>query len=395
MGPLLERAGHVASLERWRSEAAAGSGSLVLISGAAGNGKTALVEQVSGPSVLRGWCDPLSTPRPLGPLLDIAAQTGSALLDVVRGLSDPVQVYQVFVATLVESARERAPAVVILEDLHWADEATAELVTFLARRVASMPALVLATFRPDDLGDAHPLKQTLAQVAGLPAVHRLAVSPLSLSAVEELASARGLDAEELHRTTGGNAFFVQEILAAGGGLPSTVQDAVLGRLLRLSERERALAEAVSADPHGLPLELVEPLLGIPAQTVDAVGLLVVARSAIQFHHEVARQAVYDAVPPVRRARLHRDLVGLLQSRGPAEITRVAHHAIASAEPDLISLHAGAAGGAALQRGSAREAADLFTVALDATRGVEDGRAARLLQGLSEALSRSGSIEASR
>ncbi|MGA8257743.1 MAG: LuxR C-terminal-related transcriptional regulator, partial [Nocardioides sp.] len=78
-----------------------------------------------------------------------------------------------------------------------------------------------------------------------------------------------------------------------------------------------------------------------------------------------------------------------------EITRVAHHAIASAEPDLISLHAGAAAGAALQRGSAREAADLFAVALDATRDVEDGRAARLLQGLSEALSRSGSIEASR
>lgn len=395
MGLLVERDAHLAQLARWCTDAEAGSGSLVLIEGQSGNGKTALVEAFTADArwaadgrVLRGWCDPMSTPRPLGPLLDIAASAGGDLLDVVRNLTEPHEAY----TALLERLRSGDVRVVVLEDLHWADHATVGLLPFLARRIAALPAVVVATFRPDDLDRDHALRGALAQLARLRDVRRLEVPPLTRSGVETLAGPHRIDVDDLFRVTGGNAFFVSEVIAAGGGLAPTVQDAVLGRLIDLTPDSRMLVEIASASTHGLPIDLVRTHWEISPDTTETRGLLVDDRAAVRFRHDLARRAVYESLSAARRDQLHRDLVDLF-ARDDDEPTRAAHHAIASGDPDLIARYAGTAGLEALRRGSSVEAAELFGTALARGRISDPSDAVRMLLGLVDALAQLGDVAA--
>jgi predicted ATPase len=183
----------------------------VLLGGEAGIGKTTLVRAFCQrePRVLWGACDALQTPRPLGPFLDVADQAGGELAALaVEGTSPGA-----LVAALVTELRRR-PAIVVVEDLHWADEATLDVVRLLARRIETVPALVVVTYR-DELERDHPLRIVLGEVATGGALTRLAPARLSADAVAELAVS-GVDADELHWRTGGNPFFVSEVLAAGG-----------------------------------------------------------------------------------------------------------------------------------------------------------------------------------
>ena len=168
---LLEREQHLAMLEASLAEVRdTGSGQMLLLGGEAGAGKTALVrafgERQRSVAVLAGACEALFTPRPLGPLLDIAAEIGGELAEVTeRGAS----------AGDVLGALGRAirgTSVVVLEDLHWADEATLDVVHLLGRRVGAMPALVIATYRDDELEREHPLRIVLGDLAPRPIASR-------------------------------------------------------------------------------------------------------------------------------------------------------------------------------------------------------------------------------
>jgi predicted ATPase len=225
---MLERGPLLVELSRLLGEAAEGRGCLAFVGGEAGIGKTVLVRRFGelvrhGASVLVGGCDPLSTPRPLGPVLDMQEQLSRRYADLLTHPADKDALFRGFLAEL--STRDR-PAVVIFEDVHWADEATLDLLRFLGRRLEEAPALPIATYRGDEVGDRHPLRVVLGDLATLPAVHRLGLEPLSLAAVRMLCAGTPLDPVRLHEQTDGNPFYVTEVIAAGGtGIPATVGDA--------------------------------------------------------------------------------------------------------------------------------------------------------------------------
>src|SRR6266540_2162269 len=259
---LLERSRQLSALgDHLEAVQAESRGRLVLVGGEAGVGKTALLrrfcdEQRSSVRILWGNCDALFTPRPLGPLLDVAEITGGELEEHVRGGAKPHEV----AAALTRELRSRAPTILVLEDVHWADEATLDVLRLLGRKVEAVPALILVTYRDDELDRDHPLRIVVGELATRRAVERLEVEPLSPAAVARLAEPHGIDADELHRTTGGNPFFVTEVLAASEErIPPTVRDAVLARAARLSPAARELLEAIAVAPKKTETWLLEEL----------------------------------------------------------------------------------------------------------------------------------------
>ena len=248
---LLERSQHLSALGASLAEVASRHrGRLVLVSGEAGVGKTALVRRfcdVQGGSarVLWGNCEALFTPRPLGPLFDIAETTAGELEELVASGG---KVHEV-VAALARELGRQAPTVIVLEDIHQADGATLDVVRLLGRKVGTIPALIVATYREDDLAGAHPLRIVLGELAAASDVERLGIEPLSPAAVADLAQSHELDPDELFRKTAGNPFFVTEVLGAEADeIPHTVRDVVLARAARLSSPARRLLEAVAALP---------------------------------------------------------------------------------------------------------------------------------------------------
>jgi len=244
---LLERAGFLDTLTGYAQDARQGSGRLVLVSGESGMGKTVLAEafqqQLADARWLWGSCDGLLTPRPLGPLFDIGPQAGGELAALCRQGATRDQLFTAFLAGL---AAPGPLTVVVIEDLHWADEATADLLSYLGRRLSTMPALVLATYRDEELAGDHPMRVVLGNLATQRSTRRMRIPPLSVAAVAELAAAHEADAAELHRVTGGNPFYLSEILAAGWpSVPPTVRDAVGARLARATPATRRMVEAAS------------------------------------------------------------------------------------------------------------------------------------------------------
>jgi DNA-binding CsgD family transcriptional regulator len=347
---LLERSAQLELLATRHAEVQERSrGRFVLVAGEAGIGKTALVRAFceDRPRVLWGACDALYTPRPLGPIVDIGedlAPDGAAPSEVATALATEL----------------RRPAILVLEDLHWADEATLDVVRLLARRIEALPALVIVTYRDDELDRTHPLRSVLGALPS-PIADRVAPPPLSPDAVAELAGAN-VDHDELHRRTGGNPFFVTEALAAGGG--ETVRDAVLARCARLDPAARALLDAVAIVPLRTELWLLEALTDSDA--LDAClgsGMLRADRDAIAFRHEIARVAVEEALSPLERQRLHRRALAALAAAPNPDLARLAHHAEAAGDAEAVLRYAPAAGERAAKLGSHREAAAQFARAL--------------------------------
>jgi predicted ATPase len=233
---LLEREEPLGVLRRALADAIAGSGRMVIVSGDAGVGKTALARALSDADgtperVLWGACDPLSTPRPLGPFADLAVASGGALAAVI---SRPCSPHEVFAALREELVA--LPAVVIIEDAHWADQATLDVLRLLGRRIQSLPTLAVVTYREEASAGADALRVALGDLSGAAGVSRLALGPLSRAAVETLAADSAIDAGELYRRTAGNPFYVTEVIEAGdASVPPTVRDAVLARVAHMTE----------------------------------------------------------------------------------------------------------------------------------------------------------------
>jgi DNA-binding CsgD family transcriptional regulator len=367
---LLERAQELDALaSAFTSVTRTGRGSVVLVSGEAGIGKTALVQAFCAAlddraRVLAGACEALQTPRPLGPLVDIAVETRGELAALVDAGAGPSAV----LGALLDELRLRQPTVVVLEDLHWADEATLDLLRLAARRVAMVPALVVATYRDTELERDHPLRIALGEVPPA-AVSRLALEPLSLAAVTELAHPYGADPDVLHGRTAGNPFYVTEALAAGGDtLPDSVRDAVLARAARLRPGARALLDAVAVAPPRAELWLLEALAPddlVHLESCLASGMLRARNDTVAFRHEIARVVVEAALPPDRRLALHRlALAALAGAEGKrVDLARLAHHAEAAGSGEAVLRYARAAGERAAAHGAHREAAAQFARAL--------------------------------
>jgi DNA-binding CsgD family transcriptional regulator/tetratricopeptide (TPR) repeat protein len=339
---LLERSDLLGDLESIIDAARGGRGSIVAIGGEAGIGKTSVIEalrdRVTRARFLVGSCDSLTTPRPLGPLHDIAADPASGM---ARPLGDGRPRHEVFDAFLDELRSSLRPAVVVFEDVHWADEATLDLIRFVGRRVADTHGVVVLTYREDEVGPRHPLTAVLGDLATARGLRRVTLDPLSVEAVRTLADGSGVDAPWLHELTDGNPFFVTEVLGVGGGdVPQTVSDAVLARLARASEGARRLIEAASIVPDRAESWLLESLVRFtPADREGATsaGLLVPYREGLRFRHDLARRAVEASLDADRRVELHRAAVVALESPpvGEPDAARLSHHAFHAGDASRV------------------------------------------------------------
>ena len=215
-GVLLEREAQLAALASYAGEARKAQGRLVLVAGEAGVGKSALVEQLQrnlpGASWYWGACDGLFTPRPLGPLFDIAAKLGGELLELCRA-DAPREA--LFGALLRQVSEPDALHVVVVEDIHWADEATIDLLRFLGRRIRDATVLLIATYRDDGLAAGDPLQLALGDLATQRSVRRISLGPLSAGAVQVMAGGSEREAAALRQLTGGNPFYLSQVVAAG------------------------------------------------------------------------------------------------------------------------------------------------------------------------------------
>ena len=370
-GGLLERADELSKLHRCVSEVAeTAQGRVALVYGEAGIGKTALLRQFRSAlprrfTVLWGVCDPLFTPRPLGPLLAPADELGGEAAALVAGEARPYDVARAVLAGL----RGCAPSVLVLEDLHWGDEATLDVVRLLARRVESAPVLVVLSFRDDCLHRTHPLGVVVGELPRGVVGARVELGGLSRAAVRALASATAIDVVDLHARTAGNPFFVTEVLAAGGeAVPETVREAVLARIARLSAPARDLLDAVAVVPQRGEVWLLESMTGGDLVALDeclSSGVLRAEADGVVFRHELARQTVEGSLSPARAVALHRAALAALAENplGDGDLARLAHHAEAASDAAAVLRYAPAAGEQAAAFGAPREAERQYMRAL--------------------------------
>jgi DNA-binding CsgD family transcriptional regulator/tetratricopeptide (TPR) repeat protein len=365
---LLERDEQLLRLQEVLARAADRRGRIVAIAGEAGAGKTSLVERFAadcasgGAQVHWGACEPLSTPEPLLPLRDIARASGGAFT-FDRG-ADHITAFENLLHLIVGGS---VPSVLVLEDMHWADAATLDLVRFLARRIARASALVLLTYRNDEGGARLPLRDVLGETPP-GSVERMTLGPLSRDAVNRLAARGGRQGDELFELTGGNPFLVTEALAVEGDAPpETVRDATLARAARLPLAARTVLEAVSIFPRRADAALVEIVLGAPIETgVDACverGMLVAEGRSLRFRHEIARRAIEASLTLAQLRQLHQRVVSALRTDPESRSSEVVHHAERAGDVAALVEYARRAGEEAAASRAFREAAAHFATVL--------------------------------
>ena len=381
---LLERAYFLEKLNSLANECAQGTGHVVLVSGEAGIGKTSLVqhftERVTDARVLWGACDALFTPRPLGPLHDIARDLGGKLRDLLASESNRSFIFS---ACFDELGRTGTSTILVFEDVHWADEATLDLIKYLGRRIARLPALLVLTFRDDEVSTQHPLRSVIGDLPRQ-SVARVVLPHLSQSAVAAMASQAGRAIDNLYELSGGNPFFVTELLSTRVDVPPTVRDAVLSRAARLSPSAREIVELVSLVPPKMENTLLEKILHPQAASISQIlnlGMLRWDKSTVSFRHELARRAVEDSLPVPRRQELHRRVLDelLSQDRTTETVARIVHHATNANRTDEILQFAPLAAQQAATVGAHREAASHYATALQYGRLLPDDERALLLE----------------
>jgi DNA-binding CsgD family transcriptional regulator len=369
---LLERERDLAVLADALDQAAGGCGRIALVSGEAGIGKTSFVEgfiatHAQGVCVLKGNCDPLFTPTPLGPLYDIARQTNARLLAELENGPKRAALF----SSLLEMLRaSRAPTVVVIEDVHWADDATLDLLKFLGRRMARTSALLVLTYREDEVAAQRSLRMLLGDLAASKATLRIELPRLSIEAIRTLVGTRALDPAALHRQTSGNPFFVTEILSSAAcGIPPTVRDAVLARAARLSPAGRAVLEAAAVIGSRIDHRLLEQVLDGKVEGLAECtrsGMLETAGPGLAFRHELAREAVLTDLDPARFRELNRRALEASRKTDTrrAELAQLVQYAQGAGDSEAVREFGLAAARAAAAVGAHREAAAQYARILD-------------------------------
>lgn len=370
---VLERESQLAALSDYAEEARRGAGRLVLVSGEAGIGKSTLVEafeaRLGDATWWWGACDGLSTPRALAPLGDIAAQAGGPLRAAWDAGTSRDERFDALLAALRDAAQLH---VVVIEDVHWADDATLDLLRFIARRLRTLSSLVIVTYRDDALGADQPLRLALGDLATNGSTRRVSLGPLSETAVAVLAAGTGFQADDVLRLTGGNPFFVTEMVAADtSGVPSSARDLVLARAAALPSGARAALDLAAV----LGPQVPSAVLTIAGATASAVGELLTcgivdaAGTDVRFRHEIARQAVESGIAPHRLTELHSTALQALLDSGCEDDARLAFHADLAGASERVLRHGRAAARAAAALASHREAAAQFERALRHATGL--------------------------
>jgi DNA-binding CsgD family transcriptional regulator len=368
-----------------------GGGCVALVHGEAGIGKTALLkrfvsEHGTAPvRLLWGGCDAMFTPRPLAPLQEVAWLEGGRLAEKLADKAPRDTLFQIF---FEELSSPHPPALVVIEDVHWADEATLDLLRFIGRRAERLRALLVITWRDGETPAGHPLRSVLGDLPRR-AVRHIPLRPLSSVAVEQLATEAKRRVANLHAITGGNPFFVTEILAGSDGSdcdavvpPATVCDAVLGRASRLPAQARKLLDLVSIAPVPIELPVLAAAAGPTFAALDellATRMLSLSEDALSFRHELARRAIEAELPPLAARALHARVLTALRAlpERPELLDRLVHHAERAGDVALVLKLAPEAAAHAARLGAHREAAAHLANALRHGSELDPARRASL------------------
>ena len=377
--PLLGREAEVDLLERSVRRSAEGPGAVWVVSGEAGIGKTRLVQEVAartrahGSAVAVGHANETSDSSPYWPwaqvlrnlpgipgdgpagvlmgTVDGSSQTQAALHDAVAGL-------------LADEARRSDRLLIVLEDLHWADEASLALVSTVAARAHDVPLVLLCTYRVEDAEPAGAFGAMLARLARTPATERLRLTGLTDQTSRDLLAVRlgwvpdeALAARATART-GGNPFFLQELARlvrdssdpqlAWDDIPGTVHDVLTHRLSRLPVPARRLLDVAAVVGRDCELGLLEAVSALPPDEVDsglaaavASGLATEVGSpapALHFQHALIREALYAQLGARARMRLHAAVGEAMSVRPDVDVDDLAHQLIEGGdlvEPGLV------------------------------------------------------------
>lgn len=401
---LVERDAQLQILKSYLGEAAEGHGRLVFVAGEAGIGKSALVNALTQASsdaarVAVAYCDGSATPAPLSPLRELlpvlppdiwpqdevrSAAAGNSMWLTPQGPSRQ-DLFNRLLAALHDPPHRQGtqgspvppgplvPYLVVIEDIHWADQATLDLLLFLARRIHTCRALVVVTFRNEDLDASVGLRLLLGEAASATGSRRVTVPPLSLGAVAALVAgvtrwknASQQDAARLYELTQGNAFYVTEVLASGvEAVPDQCRDAILARMATLSPPAARALELVALAGARVEVDVLEDVLTDGLAALDealARGLLVESQGVITFRHELARLVVEEHVTVGKRTHQHRRLYAALLARDVDPARLAAHADLGELSREAVE-HATKAGFAASSLGAHREAARQFQRAL--------------------------------
>ncbi len=376
---LVEREAALQALEACLHEVSTQAGRIALVAGEAGIGKTSLLRAFarSHPQTPLWWgaCDALQTPHPLAPLLDMAREAQPRFAAHLNGPRPAL-----FDAVLDDLRLAPAPVIVVVEDAHWADDATLDWLKFLGRRIERTKALLLISYRDDEVTAAHPLRRVLGDLPPQARI-RLDLLRLTPAGVGELARRVGGRADGVHEATRGNAFFATEMLRDTSvprlAVPRSVQDVVLARYARLPAQVQALLQTVAVVPGRAERWLVDALLAPSAHDVDAAlasGLLVAEGATLGYRHELGRRAVETSLSTPAAQGLHRRvLAALAEPNRETAPARLVHHAVAADEHDGVTRHAPRAAVEATQRGAYREAGRQWRLALQLGRPQDDAQ----------------------
>ncbi len=384
---LLERETFLQALNAAFDEAAAGNGRIALVYGEAGIGKTSLVERFAaecpGPvQLFWGICDALFTPRPLNPIYDMTRQDWPELLELLQEGADRLAIARTFLSKLENSP---TPSLIIIEDVHWADEATLDLIKFLGRRIQATQTLLILTYRNDEIGSHHPLRIVLGDLATSGILRRMPLLPLSIAGVQQLAKGKVIDTAVLHQETNGNPFFVTEVLASdGSGIPATVRDAILARTARLSLSGRATLEAAAIIGARVEPSLLSAVTGAEVAATEeclAAGMLQIQEERLAFRHELTRQTVLKTISPQRKIVLHQLVLESMKAMPSVQqnLARLAHHADAANDPEATLEYAPAAARQARAANAHREATAQYARALRFAESLPAAERAALLE----------------
>ncbi|MHB8723185.1 MAG: ATP-binding protein [Steroidobacteraceae bacterium] len=381
---LLERERYIADLAEWLHAVAERGGCIALVAGEAGIGKTALLKEFSRQQrkarVLWGSCDALFTPRPLGPLHDIGRQTQGAL---PAALNSGAARDLIFTAALDELEREKT--LVVFEDMHWADEATLDLLKYLGRRIHGAHAMLVVSYRDDEVGSRHPLRYVIGDLPHA-SLRKMRLAPLSEPAVAQLARRAERPSKGLHSLTGGNPLFVTEVLAAAADtVPSTVRDAVLARAARLPPEARDIAELVSVVPGKTEIWLLEQAARLNDEGIEgclSIGMVRFDDGSLAYRHELVRRAIEGSVSQTRLQTLHEKVLAVLEGRPNISAARLAYHADGARNAAQVLRFAPMAAAQAALVGAHREAASHYQITLRYADGLVPDERARLQEQLS-------------
>ena len=251
---------------------------------------------------------------------------------------------------------QEGPTLIVFEDIHWADEATLDFIKFLARRITHLHCLFILTYRDDEIHSRHPLRNVLGQLPP-DSFTRMQLTPLSRETVDKMAVEKGYNGEDVYSISGGNPFYVNEILASySPGIPDNIKDSVLSVYNKQEEKTRSIWEILSVIPTGLEIKYLEKLEPSYLTALDnclGAKILIVKEGQIYFKHELYRRTIENALSPLVRVALNKRILDLFLENFEQnqEIERIIHHAKNANEYDPVVHYAPAAAGQAAALGA--------------------------------------------